>query len=110
MNMIEHNKLVRDKIPEICEANGDTPTTRVLEDNAEYMKALYDKLNEEAQEVKEAGPDDVLGELADALEVVQAIGKACGYSPEQMEDKRAQKFEERGGFDDRIFLMSTDKS
>lgn len=107
--MTEHNKLVRDKIPEICQVNGDVPTTRNLDD-AEYISALYDKLDEESREVREAEPNDVLGELADALEVLRAIGKARGYTPEQIEVKRAQKFEERGGFDDRIFLVSTEKA
>lgn len=109
MPMTEHNKLVRDKIPEICRANGDVPTARILNDDDEYIGALHDKLDEESREVREAGPNDVLGELADALEVLRAIGKACGYTPEQIEDKRAQKFDERGGFDNRIFLVSTEK-
>jgi predicted house-cleaning noncanonical NTP pyrophosphatase (MazG superfamily) len=108
--MTEHNKLVRDKIPEICRANGDVPTTRVLTDDTEYANALYDKLDEESREVREAEHDDELGELADALEVIRAIGKARGYTPEQIEAKRAQKFDERGGFDNRIFLVSTEKS
>ena len=31
----------------------------------------------------------------ESLEVLRAIGKACGYTPEQIEDKRAQKFDEQ---------------
>ena len=107
--MTAHNKLVRDKIPEICQANGDVPTTRILDDT-EYISALHDKLDEEGREVREAELNDLLGELADALEVLRAIGKAHGYTPEQIEDKRVEKFDERGGFDDRIFLVSTEKA
>ncbi len=103
--MTTYNKLVRDKIPEICLANGDIPVIRHLEDDNAYLSALTDKLGEEAAEVK-ATP--TLEELADTLEVVYSIGKALGITPEQIEEARVQKAEERGGFDDRIFLISTE--
>lgn len=108
--MTQYNKLVRDKIPKICRANGDIPTTKVLNDDAEYINALYDKLDEESREIREAGPEDILGELADEWEVLRAIGKKYGYTPEQIENKRAEKFNKRGGFDNRIFLISTRKA
>lgn len=96
-------KLVRDKIPAICRANGDVPKTRVLNDGQEYLTALIDKLFEEATEVKEKPS---LEELADTLEVILSIGRALGYTPEEIEAARRQKAEERGGFDDRIFLFN----
>lgn len=107
--MVEHNKLVRGKIPEICKTHGDIPTTKIL-DTTQYLYALYDKLDEESKEVRAAGPNDLLDELADVLEVLRAIGKANGHTPEEIEAKRSQKFEERGGFNDRVFLLSTDKA
>lgn len=39
-------KLVRDKIPEIIEASGATPLTRILE-TEEYLSCLETKLDEE---------------------------------------------------------------
>lgn len=47
------NKLVRDKIPLIIQNNGERPFTRILSD-AEYEKALFDKLFEECNEVVNA--------------------------------------------------------
>jgi predicted house-cleaning noncanonical NTP pyrophosphatase (MazG superfamily) len=102
--MKQHNKLVRDKIPDICRANGDTANVRILEDD-EYLQALCDKLIEESREVHET---PVLEELADTLEVLYAIGKKLGYTPNQIEAARAKKAEERGGFENKIFLISTE--
>lgn len=106
--MTQYNKLVRDNIPAICERNGAKATTRVLRDKREYIAALYAKLEEEMLEVKAAKPEDILGELADVQEVILAIGKVHDYTPEHIEAKRAQKLAERGGFDKRIFLVSTE--
>lgn len=41
-----YNKLVRDKIPEIIENDGETPVVRVLNDE-EYRIELENKLKEE---------------------------------------------------------------
>lgn len=47
--MKAYNKLVRDKIPEIIEADGKTCKTKILSDE-EYIAALETKLNEEVAE------------------------------------------------------------
>lgn len=103
--MKQHNKLVRDLIPDICKANGDTPHMHIIQDDKEYLQSLIAKLREETDEIEE---DTNVEELADALEVLYAIGKTQGFSPEQIEAARAQKAQKRGGFDKRIFLEYTD--
>lgn len=95
-----YNKLVRDKIPEIIEGNGKICKTRILSDE-EYIAALEAKLNEEVAEYQ---ADKNLEEMADVLEVLQAICIARGYSLEELEALRAKKANERGGFADKIFL------
>ena len=45
-----YNKLVRDRIPEIIEGNGEKPVIRIL-DEVEYKTELETKLNEEYHEV-----------------------------------------------------------
>ena len=68
-----YNKLVRDKIPEIIENDGETPVVRVLNDN-EYKKELEKKLKEEYEEVLLAkDKKERLEELADMLEVIRMI-------------------------------------
>ena len=95
-----HNKLVRDKIPAIIESAGNKCVTHILSDE-EYIAALETKLNEEVTEYQ---ADKNLEEMADVLEVLQSICLARGYSLDELEDMRAKKAEERGGFKDKVFL------
>lgn len=95
-----YNKLVRDKIPEIIEADGKTCKTRILSDE-EYIAALEAKLNEEVAEYQ---ADKNLEEMADVLEVLQAICIARGYSLNDLEEMKAKKANERGGFKKKMFL------
>lgn len=73
--MVIHNKLVRDKIPEIIEKSGKKAITRTLTQE-EYLSELDRKLNEECEEYQ---ADKSLEELADMLEVMYAIAEARGY-------------------------------
>ena len=97
-----YNKLVRDKIPEIIEADGKTCKTRILS-NEEYIAELETKLNEEVAEYQ---ADKNLEEMADVLEVLQAICIARGYSIEELEALRVKKADERVGFYNKVFLES----
>ena len=97
-----YNKLVRDKIPEIIRANGEVPHCRVL-DREEFISCLEKKLDEE---VGEYHRDRNAEELADILEVVFALADSIGCSREELMDIYQRKHEARGGFRDRIFLVS----
>lgn len=103
-----YDKLVRDDIPEIIEANGETPIVHVADD-AEYGRRLVEKLREEVEEYAESRE---IEELADVLEVIGAIRRYRGLSPDELRELRAEKAEERGGFADRIVLerVETDGS
>ena len=97
-----YNKLVRDKIPQIIEADGQKAQLKILEDDA-YLASLEEKLNEE---VGEYHRDKNLEELADILEVVYALADEIGSREELMAifDKKHQA---RGGFEKRYYLVST---
>ena len=99
---IIHNKLVRDRIPEIIEGSGKTCVTRLLP-QAEYLAALDTKLTEELAEYQ---ADKSMEELADLLEVMMAVAEARGHSFAEVEAIRRAKAEKRGGFRERIFLES----
>ena len=98
--MIVHNKLVRDKIPEIIKNAGKTPVTHILSDE-EYLSKLDKKLNEECAEYQ---TDKSIEELADMLEVIYAIAEARGWSVSELEAVRRDKAEKRGGFKNKIYL------
>ena len=58
-----YHKLVRDRIPEIIEADGKTCVTEILPDE-QYLEMLDTKLNEELAEYQESKS---LEELADQI-------------------------------------------
>jgi len=98
-----YNKLVRDLIPQIIEKSGSKFDTHIAE-KEEYVKLLEEKLKEEVNEYLE---DKNLEELADVLEVLVGLAGTLGYTEEELFEKRLQKKEERGGFEDRIVLERT---
>lgn len=102
MARITHNKLVRDRIPEIVGSDGKTCVTRILPQD-EYLAALDAKLQEELNEYQ---ADKSAEELADLLEVLMAVAEARGYTFQAVEALRQDKAARRGGFRERIFLES----
>lgn len=96
-----YNKLVRDRIPEIIEATGQSCVTCVLSD-ADYIRMLDEKLNEELAEYQESKSTE---ELADLLEVIEATALARGCSWEELLSIKAQKRQKRGGFEEKILLL-----
>lgn len=98
------NKLVRNKIPAIIESHGKTPCIRILEDE-EYAVHLERKLDEE---VGEYHKDKTLEELADILEVIYALAENLGCSKEDLINAYQKKHNERGGFSERILLISNE--
>ncbi|MBY0005678.1 nucleoside triphosphate pyrophosphohydrolase [Priestia aryabhattai] len=108
--MPTYNKLVRDKIPTMIEQSGNTFKLRVLQ-REEYQNELREKAKEELQEYIEAQThQDAIEELADLLEVMQALAAVHGATPEQLEKVREEKAKERGEFDDRIYLVETEEA
>ena len=99
---IIHNKLVRDKIPQIIEQSGKICVTRILSDE-EYAATLNAKLQEELNEYL---ADGSMEELADLLEVMMTAAKARGHDFSEVEAIRREKAEKRGRFNDCIYLES----
>ena len=94
-------KLVRDKIPMLIENSGEKPVVRILDEN-EYRSCLEAKLDEE---VAEFHADQNAEELADILEVLYALAENIGCSKARLHQIYEEKHAQRGGFQDRIFLL-----
>jgi predicted house-cleaning noncanonical NTP pyrophosphatase (MazG superfamily) len=101
MSTIRYQKLVRDYIPEIIENSGKQCVYTILTD-AEYIRMLDAKLNEELLEYQESKS---IEELADLLEVIRAIAIARGSSIEEIEAIRMDKVAKRGSFERKIQLI-----
>lgn len=66
-----YNKLVRDKIPEIIENDGEKSATRMFDDE-EYKKELKNKLVEESQEaVLAENSHELTKEIGDITKIKQ---------------------------------------
>jgi predicted house-cleaning noncanonical NTP pyrophosphatase (MazG superfamily) len=94
------NKLVRDNIPSLCK----NPVTKILDD-ADYAAALKQKLNEEVGEYLQ---DNTIEELADIIEVIEALAETQGSSLKEVMDLKQRKQSKNGAFRDRVYLISVD--
>lgn len=101
---MQHNKLVRDKIPKIIESRWENAITRILDDS-EYSIELKKKLLEEVNEFLESDNDSE--ELADILEVVYALWEKWWIWKEWLEKIRQEKATKRWWFKNKIYLIET---
>ena len=99
-----YNKLVRDRIPEIIEAEGKIVKARIL-NNEEHLEELVKKLGEEYEEFKK---DMIIEELADLQEVILALADALNISHQELAKAVSKKTLKRGAFKKRIFLESVE--
>lgn len=95
------NKLVRDKIPEIIIQKGEYVETKIL-DRGEYILELNKKLKEE---VDEFIIDQNEEEIADILEVIDAIISVNGFSYKSIIRIKNEKKKNKGGFEKKVFLI-----
>lgn len=97
---IIYNKLVRDLIPDIIRDSGKSYEIHIAEEK-EYISKLLSKLNEETLEFLENPCEE---EIADILEVIDAIIKYYNFSSEKINKIKIEKGNSRGKFNKRIIL------
>ncbi len=97
---MRYDKLVRDGIPDIIREKGDSCLFHVASE-LEYAGKLYEKLREESEELIEGRN---VQEIADVLEVIDAIMSFEGISAGEVEAAKSKRREERGAFEKRIIL------
>jgi predicted house-cleaning noncanonical NTP pyrophosphatase (MazG superfamily) len=99
-SVVDYNKLVRDKIPEVIKTFDRIPFTHTAEDT-EYIEKLKAKLLEEVNEFLDTDKEN---ELADILEIIYAICESKGIELAELEVTRRQKAKEKGSFKQKIIL------
>jgi predicted house-cleaning noncanonical NTP pyrophosphatase (MazG superfamily) len=102
----EYHKLVRDRIPDIIRESGTECEVLIMSD-PEYRQALRQKLIEEAAEAAAADRDDLVAELADLSEVIDALMISYGISGDRLLAEKIKRQEARGGFTQKIMLLRT---
>lgn len=100
----EPNKLVRDRIADIICQSGKQCEVAVMPE-AEFRQALREKLLEEAGEVAAASSENLVSELADLQEVIDALLRVYGIEREAVVKEQRRKRTERGGFEQRLRLL-----
>lgn len=104
---LEFNKLVRDKIPEKIQRNGEEAITAQLDKNI-LIQLLKRKLVEESLEVLDAEEtEDIIVELADILEVFDGILSQHQIDLQTVLNQKEKKRQKTGGFEKGIFLKKT---
>lgn len=96
-------KLVRDLIPNIINCSGKT-AEYYLSNDKEFRELLKKKLVEEVYEFIES---ESIEELADILEVIDAICIAYKFDKELVKQVKEKKNIERGCFKEKIVLVET---
>lgn len=103
----KYEKLIRDRIPEVMDAEGVAYELDTLDDDA-FRRALRAKLVEEATEAAACeGPVELRKELADLLEVVEQMIATEQLDPTEVRRLQERRRAERGGFERRLWLRWT---
>ena len=105
----KYNKLIRDRILEIIEADGEKPYFRIL-NKKEYIKEIKKKILEEAKElIKAKNKREVVNEIIDVQELVDVLISELGLTKLEIQKQQKIKNKKRGGFKKRLFLIKTEK-
>ena len=97
---MKYNKLVRDRTPEMIKGDGGDPKFHIATDE-EYWVELKEKLLEEVGEFLRSENEK---ELADVVEVIEAIVKTGRVNEQKLVAEISKKAKEKGRFEKRIIL------
>lgn len=102
-----YKKLVRDYVPMIIEKAGGLARVRTVSRSSAAI-LLKQKLIEESYEVWTSNDADLAEEIADVLDVIEALCSNLGIENAIIARIRDEKVEKRGGFQRLVYLEETD--
>ena len=106
IKMIQYNKAIRDKIPEIIKESGTKCNVKTLSDK-EFLEKMEEKLDEEVAEYHQSKS---IEEIADIMEVLERIAELRGTSVEELAKIKNEKSQKRGKFEKNLFLVDTNEN
>lgn len=111
MSKVFYNKLIRDRIKEKIEANGETCDVRQITDAAEFQQELLKKVAEEANALARArSREEFIDEYADLMVVLDTLTALLELSEAEITLALQENLEQKGGYQERLFLNWSDDS
>jgi len=105
----KYNKLIRDRILEIIEADGEKPYSRIL-NKKEYIEEIKKKILEETKELIQAKKkEEIVNEIIDIQELIDVLISGFGLKKSEIQKQQKIKNKKRGGFKKKLFLIKTEK-
>jgi predicted house-cleaning noncanonical NTP pyrophosphatase (MazG superfamily) len=98
---MNYSTLVRDKIPVILKEKQGQEVSFYTATDEEYFVQLKQRLQEE---ILEFSTTNTIDELADIVEIIYALAAALKHDKSALETLRLKKYEELGGFEQKIIL------
>jgi predicted house-cleaning noncanonical NTP pyrophosphatase (MazG superfamily) len=96
-------KLVRDKIVEDIIAHGNKPKWRTLS-REEFVAELKKKMVEESTELVESPDNEVLKEISDIQEIIDALLRSLKLTKKEFKQTQENKNNERGSFNNKQYI------
>lgn len=107
MKRFQLKKLVRDKIPDHMQAQGQIIEDLMELDDPEFILELQEKVLEESKELSAAKEiEDIKEEIADLREVLDYLQKALEMTEDEVKAYQQRKVAKNGGFDKRWYVES----
>lgn len=106
MAKFNFGKLVRNGTLDDILADGNTPEYKIVADDQEFLDLLIKKLHQKINDIQLAKTSDIISELADLDEIVDAIKKTLKTDNGTFKKIKQEKSTRKGNFDKRIFIKT----
>lgn len=111
MARVYYNKLIRDRIKDKIEQNGEACEVRQITDETEFQQELLKKVAEEANALARSRTrEEFIDEYADLMVVLDTLTAQLELSEAEVSLALKENLERKGGYQERLFLNWSDDS